>query len=399
MDYYESVYRSRLHHHGENKKEIIEAQAEIQFLENLADPAPNGEDIVVNGVGARAIILANRVDQSKLSMFMYTANNLATKVGDIIKWKDEEWLIFSRDLKSIHAFTKSTIMRTNERLRWYNEEGRLIDIPVYFRGKLDSIMRENLYRQMGMSIQLDDRSAMVVAPRHPVALNSRFIIDGRAWRVTEHDSTTNKGLMYLSMMEDNINTATDDLVNNIANIDKRAVYEVITEPLIALSVGETWTLPITIRRNEEIVYTHYTLTSSTAAIQVLDGSLTAEEPGEGFITISSLEPGLFELVVPFVVIAETAKTYYISGAADVRVGDLKTYVVYDNSNVHQTDFTVKLEDSARKPLEKHVAVTTIKDDNILLDVKATSFRGQIYLVVEREGIKLAEKSIVILGLW
>jgi uncharacterized protein YjdB len=50
-----------------------------------------------------------------------------------------------------------------------------------------------------------------------IGIGKRFIINGNAWKVTSLDYTTDEGILYVILRLDNINTETDDLINEVAN--------------------------------------------------------------------------------------------------------------------------------------------------------------------------------------
>ena len=45
--------------------------------------------------------------------------------------------------------------------------------------------------------------------------------------MVEYDHTSVPGIMYISMTEEKINSITDDVKNDIADLDKMAKYEII----------------------------------------------------------------------------------------------------------------------------------------------------------------------------
>ena len=237
MSYYEDVYKKRVSFRGNTKKDSILADAEKQFLENLAE-SPNTEQIALDGFDTTAIILTNKADQAKLSMYLHTKKDEDVKPGTIVDWGTEEWLIMSSDKNSIPAYNKSLMFRTNVRIKYYNSNGVLNNVPAIFLGSLDSVLREAMYRQMGMAVQLDDRRAMVIIPHNIIRTNTRLMIDKRVWAVVDYDSTSNKDCLYLSLQEDNFDAARDDLVNGIA--DAYVVPQwVITLPHTSIGLQET----------------------------------------------------------------------------------------------------------------------------------------------------------------
>jgi len=67
-------------------------------------------------------------------------------------------------------------------------------------------------------------------PRRPIDRATNFIIEEESWQLIEYDHTSVPGTMYLSLTENKINIIYDDVENNIADLDKRAKYELLLPP-------------------------------------------------------------------------------------------------------------------------------------------------------------------------
>ena len=52
-------------------------------------------------------------------------------------------------------------------------------------------------------------------------------MEKEAWYLVELDKSSVKGVMYLSLTEDKINIINDDVVNNVADTDKLAKYNMV----------------------------------------------------------------------------------------------------------------------------------------------------------------------------
>jgi hypothetical protein len=69
-------------------------------------------------------------------------------------------------------------------------------------------------------------------PRRVVDRATNFIIEEESWQVIEYDHTSVPGTMYLSLTENKINLIYDDTQNKIADLDKRAKYELVLPPTV-----------------------------------------------------------------------------------------------------------------------------------------------------------------------
>ena len=62
-------------------------------------------------------------------------------------------------------------------------------------------------------------------PRYPIDRSTNFIVENESWTTIEYDHTSVPGVIYLSLTENKINSIYDDVVNNIADTDELARYE------------------------------------------------------------------------------------------------------------------------------------------------------------------------------
>ena len=402
MSYYEDVYKKRVSFRGNTKKDSILADAEKQFLENLAE-SPNTEKVSLDGVDTEAIILTNKADQAKLSMYLHTKKDEDVKPGTIVDWGTEEWLIMSSDKNSIPAYNKSLMFRTNVRIKYYNSNGVLNNVPAVFLGSLDSVLREAIYRQMGMAVQLDDRRAMLILPHNIIRTNTRLMIDKRVWMVVDYDSTSNKDLVYLSLQEDNFDAARDDLVNGIA--DAYVVPQwVITLPHASIGLQETdeyFIQPIVTLDGITQPNAVLTVTSNNENV-VIDGKkITAVEQGNSIVTIFlNANPAIKATIdVSVMDIAEETPIYLLVGDDTIRWGDVKTYQLQKIDNSVSTPMAAVFTLTNTSGGTTNLA--TLKTVNSVTRSVTANENAQVGTVVLHAVYETIEytKSITIRSLW
>jgi len=87
-------------------------------------------------------------------------------------------------------------------------------------------------------------------PRYPISRATNFIVEKESWTVVEYDHTSVPGVIYLSLTEGKINSIYDDLINNIADTDKLAKYEILvpSEPQI-FSINDNINPTFTLTKN------------------------------------------------------------------------------------------------------------------------------------------------------
>ena len=64
-------------------------------------------------------------------------------------------------------------------------------------------------------------------PRYSIDRATNFIVEEESWTVVEYDHTSVPGVIYLSLTENKINSIYDDIENNIADLDKKARYDIV----------------------------------------------------------------------------------------------------------------------------------------------------------------------------
>lgn len=335
MSYYEDVYQKRVGFRGDTKKEIIVQDAEKQFLENLAE-SPNREEISIDGVATSAIILTNKSDASKLTMHMHTMKTTAVTPGSVILWGSEYWLILSTDKFSLPSYNKSLIIRCNVMMKYLNDVKVVKEIPVVFLGTLDSVLREAVYRQMGMAIQLDDRRAMILTPRVKFKNNTRLMLDKRVWRTVDYDSTSNKYVVYTSLQEDNFDSSRDDLENDVADglfIDEWDI--ILNFSTFDIEIGESLPLSVTITKNKVAVpNAAFTLTINNAIAQV-DGDyrVVGVAAGSTPLTVTLTDhPEVVKTAMVNVANPEMTETYLVAGPDSLLFGESGSYQLIFDSN-------------------------------------------------------------------
>ena len=402
MSYYEDVYKKRVGFRGDTKKEIIIAESEKEFLNNLAE-SPNTESVTIDGVSTTAIILTNKADQSKLSMELHSQNSVAVEPGAVVSWDNEDWLVMSTDKFSISSYNKSIMFRSNVRVKYYDGSGVLQNIPGIFLGSLSSVLREAVYRQMGIAVQLDDRRAMLIVSRNIIRTNKRLMLDGRVWNVVDYDSTGNKDLVYISLQEDSIDTARDDVVNGIADAYVTPQWAIsLPHTSIGLEVGDEYfiqpvvTLDGLLQANPTL-----TITKNNDNVSIDGSKITANVLGTATLTVSLAANPLVQatIAVSIVDLATPTMAYMLIGDSEIRWGDSKNYQLRESNNVTAAPvaatFTLTDESGASTTL------ATLRTINSVTRAVVANENTQVGNVVLHAVYQTVEyvKTIAIRSLW
>ena len=180
-------------------------------------------------------------------LLSYPYDTVRFSIGDYIYWdfggEDTIWILTSLD-KQFTYEVNGKIYKCNTTLKWKNTNGVTISYPVSLEAfKFSS---ESTAKEVNNRLIIGDGKRYVTMQRNSDTLqlkrNNRFIFDDRAWKIVDLDTTHE--LVQLSLEEHQVNTSTDDLVNEIADafIDTTVVPSSPTSGItgdFTLPIGQT----------------------------------------------------------------------------------------------------------------------------------------------------------------
>lgn len=395
-NYFTDVYIKRTTAMGKTKQQILEGEATQQFEENLMT-SPNTETLSYNGESFLGIVLSNRQDAKRMTMQMHTRKNKELPVGAQIGWNNDDWIVLMSDIFSLHAYNKAIVARANVKMKFFTEHGNVIQTPGVFIGSLDSALREFYYRQMGLTVQLDERYAMLILPGHFIKANTRLMIDERLYRVVDSDRTTNRGLVYISLMEDNFDASRDSLEEGLADyyqIPKWGIEYPISH--IYVEVGDTFTIEPVILKDGKATSVDFTILSDSAKISISEDTITGLSEGDGEIIVS-LPHDVASLTIPFTIEEEAASTsegYFIDGEEVLRWGQHKDYrlIFVDGGINTPVEAAWSISDSDLATVKRVNSVT------YRVTANENNKSGAVTLMAGRNG-ETYEKALTIRSLW
>ncbi|KZE68497.1 hypothetical protein AV545_22185 [Paenibacillus jamilae] len=294
-----------------------------------------GELVHINGMRQLALIQdATNTFQMTDEKIIRAATPLHT--GDSVDYRDERYLITSQ-VDQNEQSCRGRMKKCNQRLaiNW-NGEVKWFDAVVEARtfstetGKVISMPEGNII------VRLQDN-----ADTRNIALNQRFYITHQSFKIVGMDRILN-GIIQLSCTLDSINTAYDDVENNIAD---RWKYEIAHTYALHIHQGtmanvplnETIPLNVTATDNgNEIANPTITYTSSDPSVISVDqhGQVMGIVLGQASITAKlTYHPTVLSTIEMRVV--ETGTHIYsiaITGNAVLKTGQSASYVshIYDH---------------------------------------------------------------------
>ena len=239
-----------------------------------------------------------------------------------------------------------------------------------------------------------NKYAEILLPFQPIERLTKFIVEKEAWYLVELDKSSVKGVMYLSLTEDKINIINDDVVNNVADTDKLAKYNMVfPEQIQSFKIGDEVSPLFHITKNGVPVEAETKLTSlNKKVVRFVNNKFIAVAEGEAEIEIKMIEEPYYaeRFTVQVVKSEDTAFAAYIEGDDTICLNRQKKYSFLAN-----------------KPIEGEVVfsidsklATIIKSENneCVVKTNATNKLGDFVLVAVYNG-ETYEKTIRVIPLW
>jgi len=194
------------------------------------------------------------------------------------------WLIMSLDNQFLFE-TNGRILKCNHSLKWYDETETLITYPCV----IDIIKKTGNPTIDGKQMVMGNADRYISIQSNPDTLkfvrDKRFIFENRAWKITDID--TKNGTAQLSLSEDSINVAIDDLDNEIAGITMNIPTTVVIPSTSEILQGGD-TLPVGQTRVYEIYkYVSGVALSNTYTFIVSNSNLVIESVTGNSVTVKA----------------------------------------------------------------------------------------------------------------
>lgn len=233
----------------------------------------------------------------------------------------------------------------------------------------------------------------MLLPKKDIERATSFIVEDESWSVVEYDHTSVPGIMYLSLTEEKVNYIYDDLENNIADTDKRAIYEISQpEEIQNFKIGDEVNPIFNITKNgKPIDLETIRIPKDKKIVKFVNGKLIAQKAGETLIVIQLKDfPEIYQSIK--INVGEEPSFYaYIKGDSIIKLGRQAEYEficnAYVKDNIH---FSINDESLAK--------VLRTFEDTCVVRANAENRLGKVVLSAEYNGITYS-KDIKIVPLW
>lgn len=396
---YLDVYFSRINHFGDTTAERIRNTGVRSFEKWLAESPHTLRNLSVErGLYFDGIILTSKDKEYEKIMFLEVANDIPLKVGDIMNWpledgNIEKWLLIQEEKKVNGTFKSFWIIRCNYLLKWIDSEGHLQKSWGYFVSSLDSKIKGNFRTWNSLITPQPNKYAEILMPRYPVDRATNFILEEEAWTVIEYDHTSVPGIIYLSLTEDKINKIYDDTINDIADLDKLAKYDILApEEKQVFKIGEPINIQFTLTKNgipidEEIEYS--SLNEDIARIDRTTGQLMAIKEGTADIIITLKKYPTIQRHIAIEIADENQTFAYLEGNSAIKLDRVSEYVL---KGIDDGDVIFTIDN------QELVIIVSQEKNKCVLRANAKNRLGAITLTAEYAN-KIYKKEISIIPLW
>ena len=179
------------------------------------------EVIIDNSIHEKVIIKQSKNEDNPFKeeriINFYPKSNI--KRGSIINFNEEDYLVVSDIDKDKKVYYKGSMQKTTRNLKFMSkiEQSKICEYPAI----IDDQNKYTLGVLEKKNYTIGDGRYSIIFPANEETLaidrDDRFYFNRSAWKVTDVNTTTQKGLINLMLGEDTINTNCDDVENEIAD--------------------------------------------------------------------------------------------------------------------------------------------------------------------------------------
>jgi len=237
-NYYNGAYQKKMSHLGENLGTRAVIRGKQEFQRYLATTPTRKEVFILEPPDYekadcfKSYYLAIQTTSQSSTGDRYEKIALGSlddnwKVGNIIEWMEQKWIILTQENLVIPTHFKGKIRLCNHSLKWRDDEGQIYSVPAHILTSGSLALDEG--QKGGVLFEAGGIVILAILPSTSYSENikryDRFIIKNQAWKVVGIDAVSVDTLLFIRLEEDQINLATDkidydDSTNSIADYYK-----------------------------------------------------------------------------------------------------------------------------------------------------------------------------------
>lgn len=284
-------YRNRVQFKGASKREYVNTKVR-ESIDSLINNSQYGFDIKVlhyfvdeqtgeqveQKVDAQAAILSTTSTQDYERANFITYNEVGLDRGSLIEWDDSKWIILQKMFRPEQPGFNGYAYRCTGELKWIDDNGTLITRPGYISsGRTTNSLTytPDVNYKFDNILVHDTDWSMIAAIQQDLTIHNemRFIVKGKAYRVTNIDNVSIDNVSILSMVDDKLldsDICFDD-GTGVAATWEHDIRLNVQEP-VQLFGGDIKEMPIVVTRDGIVIEDSISLESSDDSIVEIDGN-------------------------------------------------------------------------------------------------------------------------------
>ena len=401
-------YKNRVHFKGSTKREYVNTKVR-ESIDSLIEDSQYGFSIEVLTYNidditgehkeirtpAQAAILSTKSTQDYERANIITYNEVGLDRGSLVAWDDSKWIVLQKMFRPEQPGFNGYAYRCTGELKWVDDNGTLQTRPGYISsGRTTNSLTytPDVNYKFDNIILHDTDWSMIAAIQQDLTIHNemRFIVKGKAYRVTNIDNVSIDNVSILSMVDDKL-LDSDICFEDGTGVAAKLDYDIrlnIEEPL-NLFAGDIKTIPVTVVRDGQAVDDYITLTSLHPEIVEVDGdTLIGRGLGEAKIICSLKRNPLitktFQVFVSEVHVDDTPQ-YYIEGSDFI---EWNTDATYTLSGDVAGDWEVEVFSKV-----KHTITYAEDKKSINISIK-DKYAGTIIITAIVDGVEVPKEVLI-----
>jgi len=332
MTYFDDVYKKRGNWWGTTSKEQY-LNIGKKYFEDYLLTSPNADQITIHNIDTLAAIHDNKQDENKLTKYFLIPLDITVSVGDLTLWYDDYWLVLRKEKRTLESYNKVLVIRCNYNLKWIDDYGVLNECWCYLFSSMSNKVEDNFRTWNGLITPLENKFLEIILPFKTIPKNQKFIIQNEAWRMVEKDLISANGILYMSLIEDNVDRMDDNVSLDIANYTTlNNSYIDIGITSLSIETGESFTFtPILYKNGERIEGATFVLSTVDNPVyyNINNLTITGITNGSGVLIISDSNSLLSTTCnINIISTSNITNILLIVGDENIKWGRTRTYTVF-----------------------------------------------------------------------
>lgn len=212
-------YKDRVHYKGASKRAYVNKKVE-ESIDSLIHESQYGFTITKDGISYDVAILSTSSTQDYERANIIAHNEVGLDRGSLFEWNGDNWIVLQKMFRPEQPGFNGYAYRCTGELKWIDKNGKLWVRPGYISSgrTTNSLTYTPDVNYKFDNVFLHDTDwSMIAAVQQDLTLHNemRFIIKGKAYRVTNIDNVSIDNVSILSMVDDKLKDS--DLIFNENN--------------------------------------------------------------------------------------------------------------------------------------------------------------------------------------